>query len=158
MTYRSEMHLKIQHIFKMRLRLIALLKECCVCKLRTCCGREFQTSGPLCLIDLWANVLRGLTKCIFEACLVEYEWTALLDWNIEEKESGSSSVLKRNIKIAVWRKFMSSTFKHFNLTNNGFVWSRKPDRVHTRISFFCRRRILLVTVLHVAHKILQYEM
>ena len=26
---------------------------------------------------------------------------------------------------------MSTTFKHLNLTNNGFVWSRKPDRVHT---------------------------
>ena len=61
-----------QHIFEMRMRLIALLKESGVCKVRTCCGREFQTSGPLCLIDLWANVVRGLTKCIFEACLIVY--------------------------------------------------------------------------------------
>ena len=49
---KSEMYLKIQHIFEMRMRLIVLLKECGVCKVRTCCGREFQTSGPLCLIDL----------------------------------------------------------------------------------------------------------
>ena len=50
-----------QHIFEMRMRLIALFKRMrCLQGTVRVCGREFQTSGPLCLIDLWANVVRGL--------------------------------------------------------------------------------------------------
>ena len=37
-----KMYLQIQHIFGMRMRLITLLKECGVCKVHTCCGRDLK--------------------------------------------------------------------------------------------------------------------
>ena len=32
--------------------------------------------------------------------------------------------------LIIKAKHKNSSLEHFNLTNNGFVWSRKPDRVH----------------------------
>ena len=43
----------------------------------------------------------------------------LLGWNIEDNDVGNNLILKRNINMAIWRKLISSTFKHFSLTNSG---------------------------------------
>ena len=115
---------------------IAPLKDTNFCLHRTFWGKEFHTSGPLCLIDLWANAVRGFCKCISKACRVEYEWTALFGWNMCERGIGRRFVLKRNMNRAVCIRLISSTFKHFNLAKSGSVWSRKPDRVHMRTAFF----------------------
>ena len=81
--------------------LVARLNELIVRQSRILVGKEFHTSGPLCLIDLWAKVVRGFVKWKFDACLVEYEWTALFDRNIEEKVMGSKFVFKRYMNKAL---------------------------------------------------------
>ena len=47
----------------------------------------------------------------------------LLGWNIEDNDVGSNLILKRNINMAIWRKLISSTFKHFSLTNSGLTFT-----------------------------------
>ena len=95
---------------EMIIHLSALLKEFVDFIFRISLGKEFHTSGPLCLIDFWANLVWGLTTCKFDDCLVEYEWTMLIGWNIEDNDVGNNLILKRNTNMAIWRKLISSYY------------------------------------------------